>query len=395
MSVTGAIMAGVGLAGSIGGAAISSNAAGNAASEQSQAAQNAAQLQYQASQNALNFQKQQYGTEQADLAPWLQSGNGALSTLDYLSGVNPQAIPGGTGSNAPTAQSASPYGARYATNATGPLSMMSSTGTPGSPAGTTGAGMTSRVGPGTYTSSISLPRPNAPVATSPTQGALSAPPASASSQGGFGSLLQPYSGKFSAPTLQDLEQNDPGYQARLKMGTQAMQQSAAARGNLLTGGTAQALNQLGQDYASNEYNNAYNRAYNTYASNYNQYEQGQANQYNRLASLAGVGQTAANQLGTLGNAASGQISSNLLNTAAQMGQQYNNAAAANASGIVGSANAWSGALGGVGNNLSQLAMLRSMYPTQYNGAQTLANQSNPYINGSSTLDPTISNYEGF
>src|SRR5579871_613418 len=67
-----------------------------------------------------------------------------------------------------------------------------------------------------------------------------------------GSLLTPYSGTFSAPTGLT-EQNDPGYQARLQLGTEAIQKSAAARGSVVTGGTAKALDTYGQDYASNEY----------------------------------------------------------------------------------------------------------------------------------------------
>ena len=177
--------------------------------------------------------------------------------------------------------------------------------------------------------------------------------------GGYGSLLQPYSKTFSAPTAQDLS-NDPGYQARLNLGTQALQQSAAARGNLLTGGTSQALNRYAQDYASNEYNNMYNRAYNTYASNYNQYENDQANKYNRLASLAGAGQTTANNLATLGQNTANSVSNNLLSTANAMGQYAQNAAAANASGIIGSANAWNGALSGGVNSLQNIYLLQQL-----------------------------------
>src|SRR6185312_16879999 len=82
-----------GLAGAGGGIAsgiMGANAAGNTASAQEQAAENAAQLQYQASQNALDFEKQQYNTSQQQFAPWLQSGQGALSQLNYMMGLGPQ-----------------------------------------------------------------------------------------------------------------------------------------------------------------------------------------------------------------------------------------------------------------------------------------------------------------
>lgn len=73
---------------------------------------------------------------------------------------------------------------------------------------------------------------------------------------------------FSAPSAQSVLDNDPGYQFRLDQGTQALQQSAAARGTLNTGGTLQDLVNYGQNYASSEYGNAYNRALGTYQTNF-------------------------------------------------------------------------------------------------------------------------------
>jgi hypothetical protein len=178
--------------------------------------------------------------------------------------------------------------------------------------------------------------------------------------GGYGSLMAPFpGGQFSAPTLQQAEQT-PGFQFQLQTGDQALQQSAAARGNLLTGGTAEALQNYGQGLAQTDYQNVYNNALNTYGTNYNAYNQQQTNQFNKLASLSGMGQQTASTLGNLGQNASNSVASNLLNTANSMGSAYQNAAAANASGIVGSANAWGGALGSASNNFSQLAMLQSL-----------------------------------
>jgi hypothetical protein len=184
---------------------------------------------------------------------------------------------------------------------------------------------------------------------------------------GQGSLTTPYSGTFQAPTGLT-EQNDPGFQARLQLGTDALERSAAARGGVLTGGTAKALNTYAQDYASNEYGNVYNRALTDYTTKYNAYNNDQANQFNKLASLSGMGQTTANQLGVQGQAASNNVSSNLLNSAAQQGQQYNNAAAATASGYVGGANAWSNGINGATNNLSNLALISTLNKGGYPGA---------------------------
>jgi hypothetical protein len=61
----------------------------------SNAANSAAQLQYQSTQDALNFQKQQYATQQAQMAPYLASGQSNLNTLNadmpaLTAGFNPQ-----------------------------------------------------------------------------------------------------------------------------------------------------------------------------------------------------------------------------------------------------------------------------------------------------------------
>src|ERR1700756_258188 len=90
-----------GAGGSIASGVLGANAAGNAAQDQSQAAQQAAQLQYQASQNALDFEKQQYNQNQQNLAPWLQSGTGALSNLNYLLGISPETSQQFTGGQSP------------------------------------------------------------------------------------------------------------------------------------------------------------------------------------------------------------------------------------------------------------------------------------------------------
>jgi hypothetical protein len=72
-------------------------------------------------------------------------------------------------------------------------------------------------------------------------------------------------GKYVMPT-EVTEQNDPGFQSRLKLGQQALERSAAARGTLLTGGTAKALEMFGQDFASNEFSAVNDRAFQKYSS---------------------------------------------------------------------------------------------------------------------------------
>lgn len=71
---------------------------------------------------------------------------------------------------------------------------------------------------------------------------------------------------FQAPSADDLL-NDPGYQFRFNQGRDALERSAAARGTLNTGGTLKDILGYGQDLASTEYGNLFNRAFSTYGAN--------------------------------------------------------------------------------------------------------------------------------
>lgn len=365
-AVTAAVVGGsIAAAGGITSAAIGAHAAGKAADTQAQAAQNAAQLQQQASDKALDFTKQQLSTSQQSLAPYQQIGGAGLSKLGYLLGIggngggqsnvaqgmgtgyNPNATPG----------AAQPQGTTFTNPSTGlPATGINATSNaqasmPIAYDPSTGQGITTQ--PGQLTAA-----PGQGNASSPNAAASGTPGTPADAAGGYGSLLQGYGQQFTAPTGLT-EQNDPGYQARLALGTDAIQRSAAARGNVLTGATGKALDTYAQDYASNEYGNVYNRALQGYQTNYNVYNNDQNNIYNRLMGIAGVGQQATNTAAQLGSNASQQVSNNLIGTAQNVGQQQNNAAAATASGYVGAANAWGGAVNGIGNNFSNLYQLQN------------------------------------
>lgn len=125
--------------------------------------------------------------------------------------------------------------------------------------------------------------------------------------------------------------SDPSYQFRLQQGQDAIQSSAAARGGLLSGATLKALQGYGQDMASQEYQNAYNR-----------FNADQTNQYNRLSNLVGIGQNAAAQKGNAGAQAAQAIANNTMS-----------GANAQAAGQIASANAKAqgqqALLGGLGN----------------------------------------------
>lgn len=162
-------------------------------------------------------------------------------------------------------------------------------------------------------------------------------------------------GSFQAPTGAQAAAT-PGYQFQLQQGQQALENSAAAKGGLLTGGTAKALDQYSQGLADSTYQQTYNNAFGQYQQNYNQFENSLSNQYNRLAGLSGTGRQAANALGQLSqqNSNTGaQIASNI---GSQVGANINNAGAATASGYIGAGNAVNGGIGGIQQSilLSQL-----------------------------------------
>jgi hypothetical protein len=125
------------------------------------------------------------------------------------------------------------------------------------------------------------------------------------------------------PFTMDQFQADPGYGFRLKEGLRALDQSAAARGGLLSGNQLRGVNEFGQNLASQEYMNAFNR-----------YQTERNARLNPLQSLVGMGQTTTN---TLSNEA-GQYGQTLANNAAQMGN-------IRASGYMGQANALSNSIG--------------------------------------------------
>lgn len=76
-----------------------------------------------------------------------------------------------------------------------------------------------------------------------------------------------YDKQFHAPDQAALEA-DPGYQFRLSQGEKALQGSAAAKGVLRTGGTLKDILGYGQQFASQEYSNVFDRALTEFGTNY-------------------------------------------------------------------------------------------------------------------------------
>lgn len=387
-----AIGAGLGAAGSLGGAAIESNAAGNAAGVQSNAAKFAAMLQAEEAQQGLQLQAGQYNNSQQQIAPYLQGGTSALVNLENLLGVLPSSSANQSlyspqplqvpsinypGTNTPI--NGTSMGSPSATPNMGGTQSIGNR-SPGMPVPASSGGMGSPIASpvmgGTQSFAPAIGSPGIQPAGGAQPGLASAPKPGGSTQtlgslvnpslGATGSLMQPWTQQFQAPTAEQAAQY-PGYQFQLQQGLSALQNSAAAQGGLLSGNTGEALTNYAEQAAQSDYGNVYNQALNQYQMGYNQFQQNQANQYNRLASLAGLGQVSAGQLSSSGLNTAGNMSNILLGAGGQIGQDFQNSAAATASGYVGGANAIAGGLGDATSNLGQLLSLYSLLGNQNSG----------------------------
>lgn len=230
------------VAGAVGGAAMSADAAGDAS-----------RAQTRGSNASIAEQRRQFDLTRSDTAPYRQIGEQSLNRLGQLQGFQPF--------------SRTTYGDQT-TPAGGTQGIDPSTGM--------------MIGPG---GSIQ-------------QGAAAAP-------GGAAPGAPDYSSFFASPD----------FNFRMDQGTQALERSAAARGGLVSGNTGAALQDFGQGLASEEYGNF----------------------YNRLASLAGLGQTGVNTATTAG-----------MNTANNISGALTDAGNARASGVAGQSDAWGNALGQIG-----------------------------------------------
>lgn len=136
-------------------------------------------------------------------------------------------------------------------------------------------------------------------------------------------------------------QADPGYAFRMSEGMKGLERSAAARGGLLSGAALKGIQRYGQDLASQEYQNAFNR-----------YQTARTNTLNPYASLAGVAQSSANTL----TGAAGQLGQSI-------GSNIIGAGNAAAAGQVGSANAIAGGIGQGINFYQNQQFMNRLFPS--------------------------------
>lgn len=97
-------------------------------------------------------------------------------------------------------------------------------------------------------------------------------------------------------SLEDLQQT-PGYQFQLEQGQQAIDNSAAARGSLLSGRQLKATNDYAQNVASTGYQSAWDRAQQAYQNAFSRNQTQKAQRFTQLGQVSNQGQNAAGQQG--------------------------------------------------------------------------------------------------
>ena len=333
------IAAGIGAVGAVGGGLIASSGAKKAANAQAQAAQDAQAAQERMFQQQVQLQE-----------PFRQAGLTAQQQIMYLLGLgSPDDY--GAGAQGVKATAYDPSQTYYFADGTAYNPQQGRANVvPGAMGafGRIGANIAEKLGAGAEgMTPEQLIQRGLLYTQAPVAGA-------AKPSGEFGSLAKSFG--------MDQFEADPGYAFRQSEGMKALERSAAARGNLMSGATMKGIQRFGQDLASQEYQNAFNR-----------YQVERAARLNPLQSLMGSGQSSANTL----TSAAGQFGQASANNAMNVG-------AARASGYVGSANALSSALSGVG----QMAMQYPMYQAQTNYFNSMANSG-------SSLPPGTMSYGGY
>jgi len=279
------------------------------AHQQSKSAKKAAKAQRKAAQAEIDFAKESRDLARADAAPYREAGYKALDALMSMTGLAAPASSGGGGSDAPVqpnpALAESPRAGDYLAGLRGPFRRALGRAYGGPIYGRMGGGgigqgqyLINEDGPENVTSGGEVTRTPNPQAIEPGADGYVQPNENPGGiEGGF---------NF---------QTDPGYEFRLNEGQRVLERGAAAAGGLLSGGYGRRAIRYGQDYASNEYSNV----------------------YNRIANIAGLGQVS-----------SGRSANAALYASGQVGGALSNAGAARASGYTAQGNVWGGAIRDLG-----------------------------------------------
>lgn len=316
------------------GGAIAAGGAIIGSDNSASAATTAANQQAASQQAALDFQKQTLAQTTANLSPYLQSGNNALSVLNTQLGITPGTA--GTAAVAPAAPSwsTSTTPATQADVVTAYQQLLGRQPDQG--------GLTAYVGKPLNQIYTAITTNNGQSGGEYAQDlAAGKVPGETPGTAGTAASINPNAPLTKPFTAADLTQT-PGYNFEMQQGQQAVQNSGAAQGGAFSGNTLKALQTFGTGLAQQDYWNQYNA-----------YTQQQNTQFNQLSSLAGAGQNAAAQQGGFAGGAANQIGNNLTN----IGNVQAAGTVANANSqnnLINSLLAQFGGGSGIGNGLSSI-----------------------------------------
>tara|TARA_R110000868_G_scaffold132888_4_gene344169 strand:- start:1549 stop:2607 length:1059 start_codon:yes stop_codon:yes gene_type:complete len=207
---------------------------------------------------------------------------------------------------------------------------------------------------------------------------------------------------------------DPGYGFRMSEGLKAVDRQAAARGGLISGNALKASQAFGQDMASQEYNNAFNRYQTMRGNTLSPFQtgaaagqsaaamQGQANANYGSASgqaISNYGQGVSGAYGAQGqgaNTAYGNYGQGVSGAYGAYGTNATNAlqggANATAAGYVGQANAVNQGISGISNAYYQNKMLDMFNPNSVSNLSRTYGANNVYGSGAANYQPPMPKY---
>lgn len=263
----------------------------------SDAASDAADDQVQASREANQLQKYYYDTSRSDLAPWRDTGSAATNYLARILQI--------PGYYKPDMKKPVREDYKIEPTATGSSGTVTTLNIPSIPSDWP---YRNQIYSGEDLQNLLFNRDGGmatPAATQPQY-----------DEAAYKAAMEEY--RRTRPVdLTSMLESTPGYQFRMAQGNEAIQRSAAAKGNLLSPAAMKELDTFSQGLASDEY----------------------SNHLNRLFSISGLGENAAAQSGN-----------QAIQTGQTMGQNLLYAGNAAAAGKINSANAITGGMNSMANN---------------------------------------------
>ena len=339
------------IAGPLLGAAISSDATSSAADTQAQATNAAAQTQLQAQREAIAEQKRQFELNRSDLSPYRSAGSAALRLLSSGVGLpsQPQQLTQGNfdaqaylAQNPDVAKSGMDpwqHYQQYGLNEGRAAQTLDDRNNFDAKAYLKNNPDVAAAGVEPYQHYLQYGKKEGRAAPGLDNQVLQT----------SGSNIQPgdLTRKFSVADFWSDPVVQLGYQSGLDLGTKALRNAAPLTTGLDSGAALKELTRFGTDYTGRT----------MAAPSQQRFVDTQTNQYNKLAGMAGIGQTATNAGVNAGTNAANSISSIYGTTGSNIAGLISGQGNASAAARIAGANAWGGGLQSISNYWQQQNLL--------------------------------------